>query len=340
MTNPVLVEVTRGETVESRHRGAVVVADARGRRIFEAGDVEEAVFPRSAVKAFQALALIESGAADACRFGKRELALASASHSGEPEHVATAAAMLASVGCGEGDLECGRHMPIAEEAARRLIRAGAEPNQLHNNCSGKHAGFICVACHAGVSPLGYVGADHPVQRQVTGILADMTGTRLDETNRAIDGCSIPTYAIPLDRLASGFAGFIGGEGLEPERATAARRLAEACMAEPFLVAGTGRFDTEVMAALPRQVFVKGGAEGVYCAAFPASGLGVAMKCDDGTPRAVEAMMAAVIAAFLRTGDDTLMRRLRAPVLTRRGRPVGETRPVAGFLDALRVAAPG
>ena len=159
-------------------------------------------------------------------------------------------------------------MPSSEEAAIALVRAGKAPSALHNNCSGKHAGFICLACHLGLDPAGYVGPDHPAQREVTAALAEMTGEPLGPDVRGVDGCSIPAYAIPLEKLALAFARFITGEGLAPVRAAAARRLAAACAAEPWMVAGTGRFETEIMGAFPGRIFVKGGAEGVSCAAFP------------------------------------------------------------------------
>ena len=344
MTDPILVEVTRGPLVESRHRGAIVVVDARGKRRAAIGDVGQAVFPRSAVKALQALALVESGAADAYGFGAAELALACSSHNGEPRHVETAARMLARAGRSVADLECGVHWPSGEAASAALIRAGLTPSPLHNNCSGKHAGFVCFACHQGFDPEGYVRPDHPVQRAITATLADLTGAGLDETVRGVDGCSIPTYAIPLDKLALGFARFTTGEGLSPIRAAAARRLADACFAEPLMVAGSGRFCTDAMTLFGRRVFVKTGAEGVFCAAFPELGLGVALKCDDGAGRAAETAMAAVIEAFLVPGLDrgmseaerlTFAGRLAPPVLSRRGVKVGEIRAVAGLVESIR-----
>ena len=338
MRNPILVEVTRGAMVESVHRGSVVIVDARGATRTAIGDVNRRVFPRSAVKALQALPLVESGAADRYGFGNVELALACASHGGEPRHVETAAAMLARAGRGEADLECGTHMPSFAGAAETIIRAGLQPNQLHNNCSGKHSGFICLACHRGLDTKGYVLPDHPVQREVTAALEGMTGVSLGPDVRAVDGCSIPTYAIPLDRLALAFARFISGEGLSPDRASAVRRLATACMAEPYMVAGTERFCTDVMTALPGRVFVKTGAEGVFCAAFPELGLGVALKCDDGGTRASETMMAAVIEAFVPlSGADRqrLAGRLSPPILNRRGVQVGAVRPVAALVESLR-----
>jgi len=338
MANPVLVEVTRGSIVESRHRGAIAVSDAAGRWVVAVGDVEAPVFPRSAVKPVQALPLVESGAAEAYGFGAAELALASASHSGEPRHVDIAAAMLAAAGRSVADLECGTHMPMSSLAERTLIRKGLPPGPLHNNCSGKHAGFICTACHLGLDPAGYVGPDHPIQREVTAALADLTGIELGEANRGIDGCSIPAYAIPLGRLAQAFARMATGEGLAPIRASAAKQILDACMAEPFMVAGTGRFDTDVMPLFPGRIFIKGGAEGVYCGALPELGLGIALKVDDGAGRASETAMATTFAAFLGVDDAmpaAFRHRLAPPVKSRRGLTVGEVRPTADLVSALR-----
>ena len=227
---------------------------------------------------------------------------------------------------------------LRRAAAEALVRAGIEPSQLHNNCSGKHAGFICLACHRGLDPKGYVLPDHPAQREITATLEAMTGVSLGPEVRGVDGCSIPTYAIPIDRLALAFARFITGEGLSPERAAAARRLSAACMAEPFMVAGTDRFCTDVMAALPARVFVKTGAEGVFCAALPELGLGVALKCDDGGTRASETMMAAVIDALVPMSAAE-RDALGCPPVAAGPQPprrqVGAVRPVAGLVESLR-----
>ncbi len=338
MTNPVVVEVTRGAIVESRHRGAIAVVDARGRLHAGVGDVHQAVFPRSAVKALQALPLVESGAADHYGFGDAELALACASHSGEERHVATARRMLAAAERSEADLECGVSWPANREAANALVRAGEQPNALHDNCSGKHSGFICLACHMGVEPKGYVRPEHPVQREVTAALAALTDTELDDAVRATDGCSIPTYAIPLDRLALAFARFVTGEGMSPARARAAARLRAACTAEPAMVAGTGRFCTRVLSLFGSRPFIKGGAEGVYCGGFPDLGLGVAIKCDDGASRAAETLMATVISAYvpLSAEERVQFADLAAPaVVSRAGVRIGEVRPVTDLIESLR-----
>lgn len=297
MANPILVEVMRGPLVESRHRGAVAVADAEGNTIFALGDLTAPVFPRSAVKALQALPLIEQGAADRFGLSNEELALACASHSGEAAHVAGVERMLAKAGFKSSDLRCGAHWPIAQAAAAALARSGA-PVPLHNNCSGKHAGFLCVARAIGADHADYWRPEHPVQRLVRTVLEDFTGAASDEACCAIDGCSVPTWAVPLRNLAHGFAKFGTGRGISVEHARAAARLRQACAKAPWFVAGTDRFCTDVIQLFGERVFVKTGAEGVYCAALPQQGLGIAIKCDDGASRAAQAIMAAVIARFL------------------------------------------
>ncbi len=342
MTNPVLVEVLRGGLVESAHRGALAVFEAGGKSVWEIGDTDRPVFPRSAVKAIQALPLVESGAADAYGFGDRELALACASHNGEAAHAELARSMLAKAGLGEAVLECGAHWPSRHEATIALARAGTialaragkTPSSLHNNCSGKHSGFICTCAHAGIDPRGYVAAGHKLQEMVREAMEDVTGASHGPDNRATDGCSIPTYAIPLKNLAKGFAKMATGQGLASARAKAAKRLFAACMAEPFYVAGTGRADTALMQAAPGRIFVKIGAEGVYCAAVPELGLGIALKCDDGAGRAAEAMIATVLAKLLRS-DEVLSARLgrlaNQPITSRIGAEVGSIRPTAALL---------
>ena len=325
MADPLLVEVLRGSRVESRHRGAVAVCDADGREVFTLGDVSAPVFPRSAIKALQALPLVESGAADRFSLTEAEIALACASHSGEPVHARTALAMLAKCGRGAEVLECGVHWPLSNEAARALAARGAGPTALHNNCSGKHAGFICLSCAMGVEPSGYVEAGHFVQRAVKATIEEMTKTKLDQRARAIDGCSIPTYATPIRALAHGFARFGAGHGLPPARAAAARRIREAVAAHPDLVAGAGRFDTLAAETFGLRAFVKTGAEGVYCAAFPESGLGVAIKCEDGAGRAAETAMAALIARFVPMSEAehaALASRLTPPIRNWNGATVG------------------
>jgi L-asparaginase II len=308
--NPTLVEVLRGGLVESRHAGAVAVLDADGGVLIEIGDTLRAVFPRSAVKVLQALPLVASGAADSLQLTDAELALACASHGGEALHASSVEAMLAKAGLGGESLECGAHWPRNEDAGRELAARGEQPSALHNNCSGKHAGFLCLACEMAGTKLdlrqyaaGYVQAEHPVMREVTAALEATTGTSLAHAPRGTDGCSIPAYAFPLRRLALAFARVGSGVGLAPDHAHAAQRLRRAVANAPFMVGGSGRMDTRVMERLGERVFMKVGAEGVYCAALPELGLGVAIKIDDGNnARAAEVVVAAVIEALLPLAD--------------------------------------
>jgi L-asparaginase II len=328
MSNPVLVEALRGSLLESSHRGTVAVADPAGVLLLALGDVERPVYPRSAIKALQALTLIESGAADRYGVAGQELALACASHSGEPGHVETATRMLARAGLDPSALRCGAHWPINQAAAQALARSGGAATALHNNCSGKHAGFLCAACAMRADRGSYTAPDHPVQRAVKATLEQLGGAAIGEKVCAVDGCSIPTWALPLSTLATAFARFGSGAGLAPERAKAAARLRAACAEHPWHVAGTGRFCTEIMRQFGPRVFVKTGAEGVYCAALPEQGLGIAVKCDDGAGRAAEVMMAAALARFLTApADRVALERYVRPVLRNwNGIVVGALRP--------------
>ena len=331
MADAALAEVMRGGRIESRHGGAAVVTDAGGRVIHAVGDIEAAEFPRSAVKAILALPLVETGAADRLGLGDDELALACASHTGEARHVALAASALRKAGLTELCLECGTHWPTSRSASHALAAAGQSPGPLHNNCSGKHAGFVCAAVDAGHDPAGYVGPDHPAMQAATAALAELTSTTLDDRNRAIDGCGIPTYAMPLSALATAFARFGSGEGLSVDRANAARRLRAAVAADPFLVAGRNRFDTRIMTLFGARVFSKIGAEGVVAAAMPELGLGFAVKCRDGASRAAEVAMAALLAAYLapEERDAPAFQALLNPALVNwGGTRVGEIRPAA------------
>jgi len=346
MENPILVEALRGAAVESFHRGAVAVVDDCGRMIWSCGDVQRPIFPRSAVKLLQALPLVASGAAQRLGLSDEELALACASHGGEPAHSQTAAAMLAKAGVDHSILECGSHWPSHEASERELVCRGLEPTVLNNNCSGKHAGFVCVGCAmSGLTgrPLvdfmrGYVEPEHPVMREVTRAVTVATDHMVAQAPRGIDGCSIPTYAIPLYNLAMGFARAGTGNGLPPQWGQAARRLREAIAQAPFMVAGTGRFDTRVMQRLGQRVCCKIGAEGVYCASLPERGWGVALKMDDGnTSRAAEVVMAALIEALLPLSPDdaAALRRLsEAELRNWQGRTVGSLRAAAEFRSAV------
>jgi L-asparaginase II len=334
MANPVLVEVLRGSRVESRHRGALAVVDADGATVLALGDVAQPVFPRSAVKALQALPLIETGAADRYRLGDEDLAVACGSHGAEPAHVAVVEGMLARARLDASALECGAHRPSHSPSADALLRAGGAPSAVHNNCSGKHAGFLCVARHLGVDHRGYVAPTHPVQQAVKSAIENLAGVTLGQDHCAVDGCSVPTWAVPLAELAHAFARFGTGRGMSAARAAAAARLRVACARKPFFVAGTGRFATVAMESLAERAFLKGGAEGVFCCALPDLGLGIALKCDDGAGRAAEAVAAALMIRLMKLNSDerAMLERFARPAISNwNGAAVGRLRPAEAVM---------
>lgn len=326
MTNPVLVEFTRGQCVESFHRGAFAILNASGEIIASMGDIAQPVFPRSAIKVLQALPLVESGAAEAAGFGNKELALACASHSGEPVHVDVASAMLEKAGLSPDALACGEQWPLESGVARDLARSGGKPTQLHNNCSGKHAGMLAFARHIGADIKGYEKPDHPVQEAIRTALEELTGEKLGQDVCGTDGCSVPTWAASLTGFARAFASMAGKNWLSEKRREAFHQLMAACASEPHLVEGQGRFGTGIMRRFDSAAFVKGGAEGFYCAAFPEKGLGFALKIDDGARRGAEATAAFTMAAVL-LGDVSRSGELYDRELKNwKGLKVGEINP--------------
>lgn len=294
--NPVIAEVTRGGIIESRHTGAYAVMDGDGRLVATAGDIDRAIFPRSAIKAFQCLPVVESGAADHFGFTDEDIALACASHNGEAAHVRVAGGMLAKAGMSEANYECGAHWPYELSAQHDMLRREEGPRAIHNNCSGKHAGMLAFARHVAAPAEGYTRIDHPVQLAVAKAMSELCDIDIAAQPHGIDGCSVPTWAIPLRNLALGFARFGSGAGLSAPRAAACWRIIAAVRAHPFMVAGSNRFCTKLMEKVPR-AFVKTGAEGVFCGAIPHAGLGLALKCDDGAHRASETAMAALLASL-------------------------------------------
>lgn len=328
--NPILAETTRGNWVENRHRGAYVVIDADGRIIASAGDIERPVFPRSAIKSIQALAIFARHADEQFHHSAEELALACASHTGEDRHVSVASGLLSRLGLSEADLECGAHQPI-DAAARATLRAqGAKPSNLHNACSGKHAGMLSVARAMGVPTAGYAGREHAVQQQVRAVIEAVIGEPVNEAKCGTDGCSIPTYAAPLRAFAQGFARMATGHGLSAELATAATRLFDAATTHPHLVAGTGRPDTLIMTAFNGRVMQKYGADGVQCGAIRDTGWGYALKCDDGSIPASLAMIASLLLEIAEpdAGQRAVLEDFaHQPIKSVRGDRVGEMRAV-------------
>jgi len=325
MINPVLVEVVRGGMVESRHRGSYAVVDKSGKVMASVGDINAPVYPRSAIKAIQALPLIESGAADHFNLSQAEIALACSSHNGEQPHVDGARSILQKAGGSEGELACGSQWPRDNH---QLLLSGGQPGDIHNNCSGKHSGMLAYAHHMGYEAEDYWKIDHPVQKNVAKTIAEVCDYDLASATWCFDGCSLPNWMIPLQNIALGFSRLASGKTLSPERQAAAERIIAAVRAHPFMVAGSDRFCTRLMQEVPR-AFVKTGAEGVFCACIPHAGIGIALKCDDGEQRGAEPMVATVLAKLDVWSDeerDKLTALARKKITNRRNIETGEVRP--------------
>lgn len=320
-----VVEIMRGALVESVHRVSIAIADGAGALRAVSGDVERVVFARSAVKPVQALPLVTDGVLERFGWGDAELALACASHSGEPQHVELAARMLESIGVGENALACGAHAPFNELAARALRERGIQPRRTHNNCSGKHAGMLALAAAHGWRLDGYHEPAHPVQRRMLDEMARWSGVPQELIGVAVDGCGVATFALPLRGLARTFGALARGarSALSPEA-----RVTGAMTRFPELVGGTFRLCTELMKVTDGRIFAKVGAEGVYCAGAPGAELGIALKVEDGARRAAEPALLAVLHRLGLLGDDELERLDRfaaPPVRNTRNEVVGGIR---------------
>lgn len=324
-----MIELWRGGRLESAHVGHAVICDASGAVVEAWGEADALIYPRSSCKMIQALPLVESGAADAAGLDPARLALACASHSGGHVHTDTVTKWLEELGLGEPDLRCGSHMPRDKEAMKELICSETAPCQIHNNCSGKHAGFLTLTKHMGAGP-EYVDLDHPVQRSVREAFEDVTGEA--SPGYGIDGCSAPNFATSVTGLARAMAYFASADGKAGKRAEAAVRLRDAMRAHPLMVAGEGRACTELMEAMGGRVAIKTGAEAVFVAMLPEQKLGIALKIVDGGTRAAEAAITALLAKLgvLDPAHPAALKRL-GPERNWRGIETGELRVAEGFV---------
>lgn len=322
------VVATRGGLVESRHRVHAAVVDAHDRLAAAAGDPGDVTFWRSCAKPFQVMPLLVSGGFDRAGWGDDQLALACGSHGGEPEHVALAAGMLASLGLEEGDLACGPQEPLSNRGARLLRESGIRPGRLHNNCSGKHAAMLARAVTEGWPHEGYEQAPHPVQRACTASVAAWCGRDVSQIPKAVDGCGVVVYALPLEAMARAYGRLARAAAADDD---VPARVVHAMTTRPFLVGGTERFDTVLMEETDGRVLAKVGAEGVHMLALLDQGIGAAVKAEDGSPRA---QFPAVLRLLQHLGalPDVLPPRLAEaavrPVRNTRGEIVGDVRAAA------------
>ncbi len=324
-----MAEIYRAQFLESVHLGHAVLVRASGEIVQAWGDPALTMLPRSSAKMLQALPLAESTASRG--LSTEQLALACASHSGEARHVVRVESWLTDLGLGESDLCCGPQASRDRALRLEMIRSGKPVTRLFNNCSGKHAGFLCLTRHLGAGP-DYVDPDHPVQKAVRVAFEDICGE--DSPGFGIDGCSAPNFATSLAGLARAMARFaVAGQG-SGVRDAAALRLREAIIAHPELVAGEGRACTELMIAAKGRAAIKTGAEGVYVAILPDLELGLALKIADGATRASEVAVAAILTRLgvLDAADPVVARYLNRPILNWDGLVVGAERPAPGLLN--------
>jgi L-asparaginase II len=327
----VLAEVTRGPRVESVHRGAVAVACADG-RTWSVGDVGTPIWARSAVKPFQALPLFDLGLVDALGMGAAELALLSASHDGTERHLAVVEGLLRRGGLSAEALRCGPHAPFDRPSAREIARAGREPTRLHNNCSGKHSGFLLLAQALGAPLETYLEPDAPGQRLARDAIAAMVDLPPEAFEVAVDGCGAPTWFLPPLALARGFCRLVNPDGLPPVRRSACARLFAAITEEPVLLSGENRICAALIRSAPGRVYPKNGAEGIYAVgvrdpALPGGAAGLVVKVRDGAERAYGPVVVRLLAALgLWDGvPPGLARFAEVPVPNTQGRTVGAVR---------------
>lgn len=329
-----LVEIKRGSITESRHRGHIVVVEHDGNIIASLGAPENVTYMRSSAKPLQALPLIVSGAAERFGFTDREVALACGSHNGEPIHTELAASMLKKIGLGPEALKCGAHEPYGVDAALELRTRGEQPNALHNNCSGKHAGMLAMAVHLGASIHDYNSPESVVQKLIAETVADFSDVPVTDMAVGVDGCAAPIFGITMKAMALAYARLVSPPpSFDPVTHAACERVVRVMGVYPELIGGTSeRLDTEIMRAAPRRVISKVGAEGVYtagvrpCEAWP-KGLGVAIKIEDGDDKRARPTVVIEALRQLRVLRDESLEAVAKyaffPVKNRRGDLVGE-----------------
>lgn len=327
--NPILVNRWRGATIESRHRGSVAVVNAAGRAVLTLGDVQQPIYPRSSIKYLQALNFVKSGAVEHYGLDGRHIALACASHNGEPVHVDLINEWLDVLGLDKGHLECGAEMPMHQATAYNLMGEGLAPTRAHHNCSGKHLGMLSTCSHAALEVQGYRLHQHPAQQRWIEDLERLCSVRSLQLPWGYDGCGIPTVALPLQRLAYGMARFADPQDLPGEDLDAIETIKNALTEHAYWVAGKDRLCTALMKRLAPRVLVKIGAEGVYTACLPERGLGIAIKIDDGSMPCVNVVLGAVLTVLGELDEpdaDALAEYITPVVRNSRGEDVGKVEP--------------
>lgn len=305
------VNVYRGPYIESTHDVHIAVVNDKEELLYYYGDPERLTFARSSMKPFQAVPLVETGAAEHFKFNQKDLALACASHSGEEFHRSGVYSILGRIDLPENALQCGSHVPRDREGYEKHIREGGELTPVFSNCSGKHSGMLTTAVHMGEDPGSYREVEHPVQQRIIEDIADICDYPKEDIAISVDGCGVPVHQLPLNKTAYGYARLAHPEG--GDHAEALKQIRDAMMAHPEMVAGTHRFDTDIMKAFKGNIVAKGGAEGVQCIGVVDKGLGIVVKVEDGNGRATSAVSMEVLKQ-LGVGNEEIYRQLEAHVV--------------------------
>lgn len=293
-SNPILVEVVRGDMAESFHRGACVVVDRAGVPIYAWGNVQALIYPHSSIKPIQAVLLVESGALDAFGLEAEEIAMACSSHTGSPEHLVVLERWLKKLKLTPEILECGAHAPLDPAVRLDLVRRGVPLTPIYHTCSGKHLAFITTCLHLGLPVPGYIHRSHPVQQLAERLFQDLAQYDLSSQPQGVDGCGLPVVALPLIHLAQAMANYGNPDFHTSERSQAVARVMGAMAKHPVLVGGTPKLCTQVLEVLKGQAILKDGNEGVYAAVIPHLGLGIALKIDDGSLKIADVVMANIL----------------------------------------------
>ena len=330
MQAEVLVEVTRGPLVENRHRGHVAVVDWQGKLLWSAGDSHHITYWRSSAKPVQALPVVELGAADHYGITPAELALFCASHNGEPFHTRTVQAIFAKIGQDYHLLQCGVHAPYHKATAKALLLAGEEPSVLHSNCSGKHSGMLTLVTHLNYDPATYLDLDHPLQQIILDYITEMTDYPREQIAIGTDGCGVPVHGLPIYNMSLAYARLARPQGMSKTREEACSRVTKAMMAHPEMVSGTEGFCTKLMQAAPGKLIAKGGAAGVYCVGIIDAGIGITVKCEDGSSRGRDPVVVEILKelGYLSPQEVKSLERFHHPQnINHRQEKCGEVRPV-------------
>ncbi|WP_342513117.1 asparaginase [Sporosarcina sp. FSL K6-1522] len=331
-----LIDVIRGEMVESRHEGHVAVVNSEGQLLYYNGDPNRVTFARSSMKPLQAIPIVETGAADFYNYNQAELSLACASHNGENQHTDRVKNILHKLDLTIDHLKCGTHPPRWQETYEELMKSGKEVTPEYNNCSGKHSGMLATAKYMGERVDDYYKMDHPVQQRILEVISDLSEIPMDEIEIGVDGCGVPVHGIPLKNLAMSFAKMANPVAFPEKRKNAIERVTAAMMAEPEMVGGTDRFCSDFMRIEDGRMFGKVGAEGVYCVGDKETGLGIAIKIEDGNSRATSPAVVEVLKQ-LNLLNEEQQERLQAyhqPELKNaRQEVIGQLRPIFTLKNA-------